>query len=120
MAAVVLTAALVSCAPAPVATGTATPSSTITPTPAVASATPTPTVATTAFPDVPLVAGTAFGDLMRWRGASWQLEAHVCPQDRSQDPVTALSVSGDGRIALVQCARGTGTSVTDPPRGVRL
>lgn len=118
MAAVVLTAALVSCAPAPVATGTATPSSTNTPSPspAVASATPVPTVAAVTFPDVPLVAGTAFGDLMRWRGASWQLEAHVCPQDRGQDPVTALSVSGDGRIALVQCARRTGTSVTDPAR----
>ncbi len=120
MAAVALTALLVSCAPASVTNGTPTPSSTTQPTLASAtvipSATATQAIPAAVFPDVPLVAGTAVGDLVRWRGGSWQLEAHVCPQDRGQDPVTALSISADGRTALVQCARGTGASFTDPAR----
>ena len=116
IAAVALTAVLVSCAPASLTNGTPTPSSTTTPTlasaTAVASATSTQAAAAAVFPDVPLVAGTAVGDLMRWRGGSWQLEAHVCPQDRGQDPVTALSISADGRVALVQCFGTGGRPVT--------
>ena len=58
------------------------------------------------FPDVALVATDTTGDLVVYRGGSWNVEATLC-DDGSYDPAAALEVAADGHTVLVTCPAPT-------------